>query len=458
MRTEDVICYLPIEVKAREFDTKLYLALRLIQKGFSVVLGRKTNLNKHMFSQKAPFIYIDKGISAGSLDFYKAIKSVNGSLVEIQEEGNIRLDSGILIRIHNNLSANLFSLIFAWSLRAKEVIENKCPKLNNSDVNVIASGHPSFDMLHEDLIGYFQKMRRSKSKIDPGYILVNTNFSKVNGIINFNEMRLYNIRDKEFHVKEDQIKFEEGKKIEKFIFADFIKMIKSLSKSFIDKIIVVRPHPMENKEFYEDEFREYDNIKVIADGSSKEWIVDAETIIHHDCTTGVEAFLAKKRVISFSPYKDNDHIIKLPQDISIKFDNVNNIINFLKKGDKDNLSEIKNKNLKLLELTNNINIEKEKAADVIVLNLVKLCQSIKNKKPMFLKKKYYLGKVRILNLIERIMQRKNNSLLTMRKAKFAYLKKEELEERLNIWYNHLLIKDDIEVNELNSDIFLLKKK
>ena len=142
---------------------------------------------------------------------------------------------------------------------------------------------------------------------------------------------------------------------------------------------------MENKEFYEDEFREYDNIKVIADGSSKEWIVDAETIIHHDCTTGVEAFLAKKRVISLSPYKDNDHIIKLPQDISIKFDNVNSIINFLKKGDKDNLSEIKNKNLKLLELTNNINIEKEKAADVIVSNLVKLCQSIKNKKPMFLK-------------------------------------------------------------------------
>ena len=39
MRTEDVICYLPIEVKAREFDTKLYLAL-IIQK-FSVVWEKK---------------------------------------------------------------------------------------------------------------------------------------------------------------------------------------------------------------------------------------------------------------------------------------------------------------------------------------------------------------------------------------------------------------------------------
>ena len=213
MRIEDIICYLPIEVKIREFDTKLFLASKLVQKGFPVVIGRKTGLNKHMFSQKKPFIYVDKGISKGSLDFYKAIKSSNGSLVEIQEEGNIRLDSGILIRIHNNLSAKLFSLIFTWSVRAKKVIENKCPILNNSDVNVIASGHPSFDMLHEDIIDYFKKMRRLNSNIKPGYILINTNFSRANGIINFNEMRLYNIRDQEFHIKEDKKKYEEGKQI-----------------------------------------------------------------------------------------------------------------------------------------------------------------------------------------------------------------------------------------------------
>ena len=79
-KPENFVCYLPIEVKARELDTKIYLALKLVQKGFCVVIGGKPGLNKHMFYQKKPFIYVDKGISKGSSNFYKAIKSSNGSI------------------------------------------------------------------------------------------------------------------------------------------------------------------------------------------------------------------------------------------------------------------------------------------------------------------------------------------------------------------------------------------
>ena len=186
--------------------------------------------------------YLLKYISKGSLNFYKAIKFSNGLLVEIQEEGNIRLDSEIIIRVHNNFAAKLFSLIFTWSKRAKEVIEKECPIINN--VNIVASGHPSFDMLHEDLIEYFKKIRRLKSKIKSGYILINTNFSKANGIITFDDMRSYNIKDKTFHTEKDKKKYEEGMKFEKKIFSEFLKMIKTVSETFIDKTIIVRPHPM----------------------------------------------------------------------------------------------------------------------------------------------------------------------------------------------------------------------
>ena len=34
METRDIVCYLPIEIKSRELDAKIYLALRLIEKGF----------------------------------------------------------------------------------------------------------------------------------------------------------------------------------------------------------------------------------------------------------------------------------------------------------------------------------------------------------------------------------------------------------------------------------------
>lgn len=453
-KPENFVCYLPIEVKARELDTKIYLALKLVQKGFCVVIGGKPGLNKHMFYQKKPFIYVDKGISKGSSNFYKAIKSSNGLLVEIQEEGNIRLDSEIIIRIHNNFTANLFSLIFTWSNRAKEVIEKECPIINN--VKVVASGHPSFDMLHDDLIEYFKKIRKLNSKIKSGYILINTNFSTANGIITFNDMRSYNIKDKEFHTEKEKKKYEASIEFEKKILSEFLKMIKAVSDTFIDKIIIVRPHPMENKNFYEEEFKENKNIKVIFEGSSKQWIADADVIIHHDCTTGVEAFIAGKKVISFCPYHDSNHVIKLPQDVSVKLNNIESIINYIKIKDiKDHLDREK-KNLELLKLTKNINSKNQKATDVIVSNLVELCNTYENKKRLFLKKWYYYLKFKILNKIGRIMIKSNASINTMRKKKFNYLKKEELEEKLNSWYE-LLPTEKILVEELEKDTFLLKK-
>ena len=75
MEPKDVSCYLPIEVKARELDTKLYLAISLVKKGFSVVIGAKSNIHKQMFKKNKPFIYFDKGISSLNSNFYNAINA-----------------------------------------------------------------------------------------------------------------------------------------------------------------------------------------------------------------------------------------------------------------------------------------------------------------------------------------------------------------------------------------------
>ena len=58
MKLENVTCFLPIEVKARELDTKVFLALRLVEKGFSVAVGSKIAIHKHMlFKQKTFYLF-----------------------------------------------------------------------------------------------------------------------------------------------------------------------------------------------------------------------------------------------------------------------------------------------------------------------------------------------------------------------------------------------------------------
>ena len=110
----------------------------------------------------------------------------------------------------------------------------------------------------------------------------------------------------------------------------------------------------------------------------------------------------------------------------------------------------------MLKLTKNINSKNQKATDVIVSNLVELCNTYENKKRLFLKKWYYFFKFKILNKIDRIITKRNKSINTMQKEKFDYLKKEELEEKLNSWYEILSI-EKILVEEVEKDTFLLKK-
>jgi len=466
MKIENITCYLPIEIKARELDSRIYLALRLLEKGFSVVIGQKTGVNRNMFSQKKPFVYFDKGISRGDMSFYKAIKASNGLLVGIREEGianNLNVNIEELAYMYNSQCAKLFSLIFIWGKRAERIINTNCPNLNKS--NLIVSGHPSFDLLQEDLINYYYKLRELKYKIKPGYILINTNFVRNNGFLSFDRFKNFNYQNKDFFTDKLKKEYEEATTFEKKIFLEFLKMIRVLSNSFPEKNIVIRPHPIENSKAYEREFKEHGNIKVIKDGSAKEWIVGADTVIHHDCTTGIEAFFANKTVISYCPHSNENFIAKLTQDVSVKIYNLEDLISLIKSGSKnDELSKIERKNKKFLILDDRIANIETSATNEITKSIEKLCNDLDEPNYMQYKKTYYLAKFKLENFIERLkskIQTKNKHSIDIninQKSKFSHLYKEEIQERLNIWYDHFSIKKRFSINKLESNTFLLKNK
>ena len=157
---KNIICYLPIEVKVRELDQRLHLAMALVEKGFTVVIGKKGGVNRNMFSQSNTFVYFDKGLSPGEKSFYKAIKAANGLIVGIKEEGmfnNLDVNIQEFKDNYNNSVAQLFSLIFVWGKRSKEIIEKHCLKINNP--NLVVTGSPALDLLNQNLINYYYKLR-----------------------------------------------------------------------------------------------------------------------------------------------------------------------------------------------------------------------------------------------------------------------------------------------------------
>ena len=465
MKVENTKCYLPIEIKARELDTRLYLAMSLVEKGFPVVLGKKSGVNRDMFSQNKNFIYFDKGISPGDINFYKAIKAANGYIVGIKEEGifnNLKVNTQEFIENYNNSCGELFSLIFVWGKRTKEIIENHCPKLKNP--NLIVTGHPSIDLLNENLISYYYKLQNLNDKNEKSYLLINTNFPKINGFLNFDQIKFFNYRNEKMFNKDLQKEYEIGKEFEKKIFTEFSKMIEALVKSFPEKNIVIRPHPVENIKIYHEKFKKFDNVEVIREGSSKEWIVGAESVIHHDCTTGIEAFFAKKHVISFSPYKNEKLIAKLPQDVSVKLNNINDLITFIKNGyilDSREQANVKKK--KIFDFKDIIDNVDSNATNKIASSIENLCHDLNDTQSKIFIRKYYFAKYKLENLFYRIIMKlrgKNiadKDMIANQKSKFPYLRKTEIVNRMNILCEIHKIKHNYNINEIESDTFLIRK-
>ena len=79
---------------------------------------------------------------------------------------------------------------------------------------------------------------------------------------------------------------------------------------------MARPHPSEEIQYYEKQFSDYSNVHMTYSGSVQEWIVNATEVIHHDCTTGIEAFICGKPVFSFCPIFDPNLIQEMPKSIS----------------------------------------------------------------------------------------------------------------------------------------------
>ncbi len=461
MQINNVTCYLPIEVLARELDIKLYLALKLVEKGFSIVIGSKSGVHSKMLFDNNPFIYFDKGINPLSWDFYNAIKASKGLIVEIQEEGNVSKNKDTLVSAHNNPSAQLASLIFTWGEHPKKIILENCLKLNKSVLK--ATGHPSFDLLHKDLINYYHQLAKNIRKVKSGYILVNTNFGHCNGYVNFDQSKDINSNLIELYNEEKKREWEKVERHQKKVFSEFLKLIELLSKSFPKKEIIVRPHPVEFIEIYEKQFRHFENINVVREGSVREWIVDAECVIHHDCTTGIEAFIAGKNVISFCPYYDEKLVAKMPIDVSMKFEKSENLLNYISNNYKDNNHSLTIERQKILfSMRNAIANVEINGTSKIVKNIEELCKNWVNLEYNPLKRFFYLTRIIFKNLVARIKNKiksillKNNNINKRKISKFSSLNKDQIEKRLEIWYDILRIKRKFKIEQLGKNTFIIK--
>ncbi|MGP4038676.1 surface carbohydrate biosynthesis protein [Gracilibacillus sp. D59] len=292
--------YLPVEVKVRELDAKLLLAYYAAKEGYQVGLG--DHIMVELAAEEYPNgIFFSKG---GPHGFRKRIithaKKSGHKVVELDEEGLLFKEKQYL---RDRMRRDMLQFVtqeYCWGLYQKEVIIGA-----NSDYKKKCHivGNPRFDLLKPKFRSIYKEDTEQITNKYGEFILINTRFSQYNAAKG----------------KKDNIHFKHIKKL----YYSFLEMIKATCKKFPNINIIIRPHPGENFASYRKAFAGNHNVHVIHEGNIIKWLLAAKVIIHNGCTSGIEAFLLGKPLISYVPFTSNE--MNIPNQLGAKATNIDEV-------------------------------------------------------------------------------------------------------------------------------------
>lgn len=330
--------FIEYETKSREFDGKLLLITHLLNSGFSkVFFGASIPLRNEAISYTNG-IYFFKSVWKSEEKLYIRLKERGFILVLIHAEGGIyyKDNNSSIESAFNREMLKYFDYNFVYGKTIKEDIE----RIHGSQFSskTIVAGEPRFDLLKPAYASFFKnEIDRIKNTYNK-FILINTSFSLANpheGYINLKDYFLNNPTFSDEAKKLYLLKMDFFPKVVE----EFINAINKLAVSFPDIFFIVRPHPSESEEFYKKKFDGINNIIITNKGNVVPWILASLGIIHYDCTTGIEALLAKKPVISYVPIINNKVVAWLPIEASKKVTALNELKDEVKNILRGNFSD-----------------------------------------------------------------------------------------------------------------------
>lgn len=306
--------YIPVEVKNREFNSRLLLASYAVENGFDVVIGDQRKLTMLLDSLPCG-IYFDKSLSKNKLKRYEYLKSSEWVLASIDEEGLMSRNNKerYLTQRHSAKSLSLTDLIFTWGKEEKDIILEQYPEFSDK---IFPTGNPRIDLLSAQYNSEYSAAANQLREKYGDYLLFPSSFS-VNHALGHdgffknleNLGRITSDAEKQAYIKKHEFFARTFKK--------YVGLVDVVSKMYAHMTIIVRPHPSEDMSFWVEEFKDHDNVQVIRDGAITPWVMASNAVIHSSCTTGIEARALHKPVISYLPYTDHEYVKHISNELSV---------------------------------------------------------------------------------------------------------------------------------------------
>jgi surface carbohydrate biosynthesis protein len=298
--SKERILYLPVETKAREFLGKTFLAARAAERGWTVILG-ECNLVREFVLDQPGGIYIEIGIPEKKAKRLEEMHAIGHRIANMCEEGLVYADGGeYCSRKLGPKCLNLTDRLLVVGAHNADHIRQHHPQYVDK---LAVTGNPRFDTLLSGPRCVYERDAAAIRAEFGRFLLVNSNFTRSNRFGGLSQIgcedHIAKLRKRGMIISAEHeafyVRFVEHQRNQ---MAKLQSMLLEIRDSGAVDRIVVRPHPVEDRNTWAD-WGAANNIDVRWQGSAIEWMLAAEAMLHPGCTTAIEGLMLDCPIFSY---------------------------------------------------------------------------------------------------------------------------------------------------------------
>lgn len=306
---------LPCETRFREFDAKLLLACHAAERGWRVTLGALREIDERAARIRRG-IYVAKGVTHRRLEVIERLRRLGHVITAWDEEGLVYASPEVYRATKVDPGAlNLPRRLFAWG-EANAQAWREHPDYAGTPISV--TGNPRTDLLRPELRDYFAEEAARLRAQHGDFILINTNFSRLNNYLPGENHQRQLLEDGGGRIVSPDDPRLGWARHKQALFEGFLKMAPAVARRFPGHKLILRPHPSESPDIWRRVLADCPNAEVVYEGNVAAWLMAAAAMVHNGCTTAVESFLLDRPAIAYRPVVSEAFDHPLPNGLSLE--------------------------------------------------------------------------------------------------------------------------------------------
>lgn len=306
--------HLPVEWFAREFPSKLLVAIFGACRGYTVTIGDQKLYRRNM--HRIPKgLYFRKSFKPNQYDEIKFLIDNGFTVIGGDEEFFVLYgEKGVIltsVRVNRKTMESMDG-IFAWGQQLKNVLAENYPGL---DEKIHVTGTPRLDLYRPEFRHlYAREADTYKERFGP-FILFNSNFAIATAPSSETAVRLDHQEHQRLaalngrsqaELSEADIYMDRYVQYTKRGLDDFLEAIPRVNEAFPDHTLVIRPHPADQIEFWQRYAEDKSGITVVRENHVGPWLLACEAMFHHGCSTAIEGWILGTPVVAYHPNHDKE--------------------------------------------------------------------------------------------------------------------------------------------------------